>query len=64
MDVKLKRACDVLVVGGGNAGLVAAIEAKNAGAKVLVLEKSPRKIERWEQPVFLRRFQGGNREPK
>ena len=43
MDVKLKRACDVLVVGGGNAGLVAAIEARNAGANVIVLEKSPRK---------------------
>jgi tricarballylate dehydrogenase len=43
MDVKLKRACDVLVVGGGNAGLVAAIEARNAGADVIVLEKSPRK---------------------
>jgi tricarballylate dehydrogenase len=43
MDVKLKRTCDVLVVGGGNAGLVAAIEARNAGANVIVLEKSPKK---------------------
>ena len=43
MDVRLKRASDVLVVGGGNAGLVAAIEARNAGADVIVLEKSPRK---------------------
>ena len=43
MDVKGKRECDVLVVGGGNAGLVAAIEAKNAGANVLLLEKSPKK---------------------
>ena len=29
MDVKKKLDCDMLVVGGGNAGLVAAIEAKN-----------------------------------
>ena len=43
MDVKLKRTCDVLVVGGGNAGLVAAIEARNPGANVIVLEKSPKK---------------------
>jgi len=43
MDTKEKRKCDVLIVGGGNAGLVAAIEARNAGAKVLLLEKSPKK---------------------
>lgn len=43
MDVKQKRTCDVLVVGGGNAGLVAAIEAKNAGAQVLIIEKAPKK---------------------
>ena len=30
MDVKEKKKCDVLVIGGGNAGLVAAIEARNA----------------------------------
>src|SRR4030043_345272 len=29
MEVKKKIKCDILVVGGGNAGLVAAIEAKN-----------------------------------
>ena len=28
---------DVVVVGGGNAGLVAAIAAKNKGAKVLLI---------------------------
>jgi tricarballylate dehydrogenase len=43
MDVKKKLGCDILVVGGGNAGLVASIEARNAGAKVLLMEKAPRK---------------------
>ncbi|HEY8357152.1 MAG TPA: FAD-dependent oxidoreductase [Ramlibacter sp.] len=33
--------CDVLVVGGGGAGLAAAIEARAAGASVLLLEKNP-----------------------
>lgn len=32
---------DVLVIGSGFAGLAAAIEAKNAGAKTLVIEKMP-----------------------
>ena len=32
---------DVLVIGSGGAGLTAAIEATNAGAKVLVIEKMP-----------------------
>ena len=40
--MKKKIGCDILVVGGGNAGLVAAIEAKNAGANVLLIEKSPK----------------------
>jgi tricarballylate dehydrogenase len=44
MHVKTKRNCDILVVGGGNAALVAAIEARNAGAKVLLVEKAPRKV--------------------
>ena len=43
MDVKKKIGCDVVVIGGGNAGLVAAIEAKNAGAMVLLVEKAPKK---------------------
>ena len=33
--------CDVVVVGGGGAGLSAAIEAANAGADVVLLEKMP-----------------------
>lgn len=32
---------DVIVVGGGNAGLAAAISAQEAGAKVLIVEKAP-----------------------
>jgi len=43
MLVKRNMTCDVLVVGGGNAGLVAAIEAKNNGADVLLIEKAPEK---------------------
>lgn len=35
------EACDVLVIGSGFAGLAAAIKAKKAGAKVIVLEKMP-----------------------
>lgn len=35
------RDCDVLVVGGGGAGLAAAIEARDAGAQVVLLEKNP-----------------------
>lgn len=42
MKTKEKIACEVLVVGGGNAGLVAAIEAKNSGADVLLVEKAPK----------------------
>ena len=32
--------CDVLVVGGGGAGLAAAIEARDQGAHVLLIEKN------------------------
>ena len=39
---------DVLVIGGGNAGLCAAIAASDRGARVLILESSPRE------------FRGGN----
>lgn len=44
MDVKKRIGCDIVVVGGGNAGLAAAIEAKNQGANVLLIEKSPKKV--------------------
>jgi len=37
----LTQPFDVLVVGGGNAGLCAAMTAKRAGARVLLLESSP-----------------------
>jgi tricarballylate dehydrogenase len=35
------ESCDVLVVGGGNAGLSAAITAREAGASVMLLEHAP-----------------------
>jgi tricarballylate dehydrogenase len=38
----LTRAYDVLVIGGGNAALCAAITAREAGASVLLLEHAPR----------------------
>ena len=34
------RTCDVLIIGGGSAGLRAAIEAHDAGAQVLIISKS------------------------
>jgi tricarballylate dehydrogenase len=40
--VELTRKCDVLVAGGGNAALCAAISARRAGAAVRVLEAAPR----------------------
>ncbi len=39
--VDLAGTFDVLVIGGGNAGLCAAIEAARAGARVLLLESAP-----------------------
>ena len=38
----LAQRYDVLVIGGGNAGLCAAIAARRAGASVIVLEAAPR----------------------
>src|SRR3954447_4035299 len=40
--VDLSRNYDVLVIGGGNAALCAAISARRAGASVLVLEGAPK----------------------
>ncbi|MBO0755130.1 MAG: FAD-dependent tricarballylate dehydrogenase TcuA [Bradyrhizobiaceae bacterium] len=40
--IDLNRRFDVLVVGGGNAALCAAIGARRAGASVLVLEAAPK----------------------
>ena len=36
-------AADVVVIGGGGAGLAAAIEARSLGRSVVLLEKNPRK---------------------
>src|SRR5918998_4472085 len=36
------RSCDVLVIGGGSAGLRAAIEAHDAGSEVLIVSRSRR----------------------
>ena len=40
MNIDSNRSCDVLVVGGGSAGLRAAIEAHDNGAHVLIISKS------------------------
>src|SRR3954467_15586537 len=40
--VELSKKYDVLVIGGGNAALCAAISARRLGASVLVLEGAPK----------------------
>src|SRR6266508_1110788 len=42
MNIGSKRSCDVLIIGGGSAGLRAAIEAHDAGANVLIISKGKR----------------------
>ena len=42
-DCKISyRSCDVLIIGGGSAGLRAAIEAHDAGSQVLIVSKNKR----------------------
>ncbi|MDN5844869.1 MAG: FAD-binding protein [Candidatus Nitrosocosmicus sp.] len=41
-EFQVYRSCDVLIIGGGSAGLRAAIEAHDAGAQVLIISKSKR----------------------
>jgi len=41
-EIDLLQTFDVLVIGGGNAGLCAAMTAKKAGATVLLLESAPK----------------------
>ena len=38
---KWDKTCDVLVIGGGDAGMFAAVAAREAGADVILLEKAP-----------------------
>lgn len=38
----LPRQCTVVVIGGGNAAMCAALSAAESGAQVLVLERAPR----------------------
>src|SRR3990170_1783343 len=40
MNVKKSLSVDVAIIGGGGAGLAAAIEAKGAGASVAMIEKA------------------------
>ena len=41
MDAKAREGVDVIVVGAGNAAMCAALSAREQGARVLVLERSP-----------------------
>src|SRR5437016_14369671 len=39
--IDLPQSCDILIAGGGNAGLSAAITAREAGASAMLLEHAP-----------------------
>lgn len=41
MMADLSRTCDLLVVGGGNAGLCAAVTGRRVGAEVMLVESAP-----------------------
>ena len=38
---EMENVCDVLIIGGGGAGLAAAIEARSTGAHTILVEKNP-----------------------
>lgn len=40
IDDRTRLECDVLVIGGGTAGTMAALSAADEGARVLILEKA------------------------
>ena len=42
MNEAVTKAFDVIVVGGGNAALCAALSAREQGSSVLMLERAPR----------------------
>jgi tricarballylate dehydrogenase len=48
------NACEVVVAGGGNAALCAALAAREAGASVVLLERAP-----WESRGGNSAFTGG-----
>lgn len=62
VDPDLSRPWDVLVVGGGNAALCAAITAAEAGARVLILEAAP-KVYRGGNSRHTRNFRCMHRGP-
>jgi NADPH-dependent 2,4-dienoyl-CoA reductase/sulfur reductase-like enzyme len=51
---------DVVVVGAGNAGLCAALAARQAGARVLLLDKCPKSVRGGNTAAATRDFQGAD----